>query len=682
MKIKTLVPFIVILALLLGLVAWRKATEAPPAPLATQLGLESLVPEDLQRGVIARVELYSGGNPDEKVVLERDGDTWHIASLHMAPVNKERLDGFLDKVLALKGEPRATADTEARLAEFDLTEDAAFHVRLFRADEDTPALNVLAGKSADFRTIFLRRAGENRVFVEATDLRRKAGVTGVDAAAKPRQTHWLQTTLLDLDQDSIHRVALVYPDKEMTFERVEVAVEPAVPSDPEDEDTVPAAPETTYEWQLAAGGYSDTFTEQPLQQLLTRFATLSITDVADPEDVAAWGFDPPAYKATLSLEGADDVVLLGGRAAPGGDPYVQIAGSDPPLIYKLSKFNFEQMFPEGNKLFTLPEWEMGEDHINRLEIQRGDEHLVLTRDEEDGWQVTLPDITLDLQKTTVDSLVSAATSIKPTDYADPAYDAGPFDTVITIHTDAGEERTLHLGAHALHTDGRYIRFDDYDAVLVLSRADTGRLDPPTRDLYTLSVLDFDMDAIERMTVSHEDMAVALERDEEDRDTWRRTWDDVAPVLLNDVEDFVYTLNAFQVDDFLLDRNVEDVQPATTITVYKSDQEPVILQLAAESDDMHEAVVSGLPYVFSVRPDELGHILDDLALFTTTPPEEDAEAPEEDVHAAPEELIPDISDETLVLPMDTVDDTTDEADVQVIEIDPSDVPAEATEVLLE
>ena len=225
MKIKTLIPFVVILALLAGLVIWQKTNQAPPAPIATQIGLTTLAPEGLNADDIARVELFAGSDPEEKVILEEQADKWQIASSFNAPVNEETLDGFLEKALGLKGEPRARENTDEQLASYDLKDDQAFHVQLFKSGSETPAMHVLVGKAADFRTVFVRKDGDNQVFVESTNLRREAGVSDSGDSAAPTATKWLQTTLLKQEKDKINRVALQYPDKEIAFERHEVVVE-------------------------------------------------------------------------------------------------------------------------------------------------------------------------------------------------------------------------------------------------------------------------------------------------------------------------------------------------------------------------------------------------------------------------------------------------------------------------
>ena len=678
MKIKTLIPFVVILALLAGIVVWQKMNQAPPAPIATQIGLKTLAPEGLDADDIARIELFTGSNPDEKVVLEEQDDKWKITSAYNAPVNQETLNGFLEKALGLKGEPRAKENTEEQLASYELKDDEAFHVQLFKSGAETPAMHVLVGKSADFRTVFVRKEGDNQVFVESTNLRRESGVSDSGDSAVPTATKWLQTTLLKQEKDTINRVALQYPDKDIVFERHEVVVEKPDTTEGEGEATegenaTPPPPETKIEWKLAEGGFADHFTDSALQTLLTKFSDLAITNVVDPEQKADWGFDPPLYKATISCDEGEDIVLLGGRNKPGGDCYVKLDGSDPPLIYQMATFNFEQIFPQGSKLFPLPEWKIAEDAMQQIQLQRPDGTITITKDGE-TWNVTDPAITLELQKTAIDSLVTALSSLKPVDYADAGVDVGSFDTTIVVSLNSEQTRILHLGGASQHTDGCYAKFDDSDKILALSRADMEKLTPPLRDLYKLSLMDFDPEAVEQIAVSHTGTELLLKRDAADTGKWQRTVNgEAAEVAKEDVAEFIYTLNAFQVDDFLLDQTPDMVRSASTITVTPTEEAPIVLSLSAESDATHKAIISGMSYVFSVKAQELANIVADMQVFLKTSeeketPDSEKESSETNIPseaAVPESLvIPAAPPETAVAADENVE-TTDESTSVVV-----------------
>jgi hypothetical protein len=626
MKVKTLIPFVVILVVLAGIVVWQKINVKPQAPIATQIGLETLVPEGLQKDSIKRLEMYAGEKPEEKVVLERDGETWRIASLYNAPGSVETIDKFVESLLGLKGEPRATGDTDEKLAGFALTDKEAFHIQAFKADEEAPVVDVLFGKSADFRTVFLRKAGDNRVFVEAANLRRDAGVSDSgEEGAVPKQEKWLQTKLLELEDTAITKLALNYPDKQLVLTREEVPVEPAPQEGEGEGEAAPLPkPEPTYKWVLSEGGFSNEINEQEVKTLLTRFASLTVTNVADPARKAELGFEQPLFSLTISREEGDDGVLLGGQDKPGGDTYIQRVGAEPELIYQISKYTFEQIFLQGSKLFTLPEWTLDKAALRNIQVA-GPQGTMALAYSEDAWKVVEPQLNLEVQKTALDNLVSAVASLKPVDYADAGKDLGAFDTTITATLDGGATRTLLIGQPSLNLDGRYVKFDNNDAVLVLSRSDVEKLMPPVRDLFVLSVLDFDAEKVKGLHAVGEGADLVLAR-ADGSTQWTGSFNgaEIAPDPAK-VDELLFSINDFQVDNFLLDRAVDSVQAASTVTLTLEDGTETVIKVSAENNGVFELVISGLPYVFTADIMDLTGIIDKVSAFAEMMPPEPAPA---------------------------------------------------------
>lgn len=636
MKVKTLIPFIVILAILVGIVLWQKVSEKPNEPIATQIGLETLVPEGLQETDIKKLEMYSGEAPEEKVVLERDGDAWRITSLYNAPGNAETIDDFLEKLLGLKGEPRAKGDTEERLADFALTDKEAFHIQAYTADAETPAMHILFGEAADFRTVFLRKADDSRVFVEATNLRREAGVSDSGEGTTPKQEKWLQTKLLEVADANITKLAVSYPDKDLTLTREEVVKESEPKADEgEGENATPVEPEVTYNWVLSDGGYNDQIKESEVKTLLTRFNNLTVTNVADPARKTELGFDTPNFRITISQKDGEDVVLLGGFDKPGGDTFIQRVGAEPELIYQISKFNFEQVFLQGSKLFTLPEWQEDKDALRTITVSGPQDSYTVTKIE-DTWKVAEPALSLEVQKTALDNLVSAVASLKPVDYADADKDVGAFDTTITITREDGSTRTLLVGQPSLSMDGRYVKFDDSNDILVLSRADAEKLTPPVRDLFVMSLFDFDAEKVKELHITGEGADVKLAR-QAGSSQWTGTFNGtaIAPEPAK-VDDLIFSFNDFQADTFLLDRAVDAVQPASTAAVTLEDGTTTVINISAEKDGVYELTVSGMPYVFSAGLGNLTGIISQVASFETMTPPEPTPVPDESGSEAPPE----------------------------------------------
>ncbi len=624
MSPKKLIPFLVVLLLLAGLVMWRKSSEKQPGTIATQVKLETMAQETLQAGDVAKLELYSGAAPDEKVVLEKADGVWRIASHHNAPVNQEVLDKYIGSILALKGEFRASADTDEKLADFELKEDQAFHVRAFKAGQEQPAVDVLVGKAPDFRTVFVRKAGDSRVHVEGVNLKREAGIFDSGESAAPKASKWLKTDILSVPQDKITRLALSYPDKDLVFARHEKP-KPEEEPKPEAEEGAetppapPAAPE--YEWKLEKGGFGEKFSETELQALLGRFDGLTVTDVVDPEKKADWGFDPPLYKAVLSVDGQEDVVLLGGRPTPGGNTYVSLESGAEHLIYEMSEFTFEQLFAKGSPLFTLPGMGLTKTDATRVEVARPAGRVVV-QPEGEAWKVLEPALDLEQQQFAVDNIVNTAVGLKPVDYADASADAGAFDTTITIETAAGPRKVL-LGGDAKSVDGVYAKIDDSPAVLVISRTDAAKLLVSVRDLFAMSVLSKKLEGVERVetpafTVFKEGGVWKLERDGATVDA-----DGDA------VEDFLSEARAFQVANVLADSPAAVEAPEFSFLCLDADGQAVSLAVGPAAEGMHPVAVTGASSLYDASEDAVAALRGALDAMGALPAAEEAPAAEEE-----------------------------------------------------
>lgn len=636
MSPKKLIPFLVILLLLAGLVMWRKSTEKKPGTIATQVRLETMAQEALQAGDVARVELFSGAAPDDKVVLEKTDGVWRIASHHNAPVNQETLDKYIGSILALKGEFRASADTDEKLADFELKEDQAFHVRAFRAGQEQPAVDVLVGKAPDFRTVFVRKAGDSRVHVEGVNLKREAGIFDAEEGAVPKAGKWLKTELLSVPKEKVTRLALTYPDKELTFARHEKPKPEEPEADEEGAETPPAPPAAPeYEWKLEKGGFGGAFSETELQSLLGRFAALTVTDVVDPEKKAEWGFDPPQYKAVLSVDGQEDVVLLGGRPTPGGNTYVSLESGEDHLIYEMSKFTFEQLFAKGSPLFTLPGVGLTKTDATRVEVARP-EGRVVVQPEEGTWKVLEPALDMEQQQFAVDNIVNTAVGLKPVDYADASADTGAFDTTITIDTAAGPRRVL-LGGDAKSVDGVYAKIDDNPAVLVVSRTDAAKLLVSARDLFAMSVLSNKLEGVERVetpafTVFKDGGAWKLERDGATVDASEDA-----------VEDFLSEARAFQVANVLAGAPAVVDAPDFSFMCLDADGQAVSVAVGPAADGMHPVAVTGASSLYEASDDAVAAL--HAALYVMGEPAAVPEAEEPQAEETAVEVVPAVEAET-------------------------------------
>lgn len=656
MKPKNLVPLIVILVILAGLVMLKKSKEETPS-IAEQVGLVSLLPEGVSKGDMAKLEMYAGGKPDEKVVLvwDAEGDLWRIETHYNAPVKEDKIDEYLDAIAKLEGEFRAAAKSDEDLEAYDLTDEKAFHVLGYKKEAEEPAFHFLVGKAPDYKTVFVRDAASKEVYVEAKNLRQKAGLYGDDTDKAPEADTWLDKQVIDLDEDEITRVALTAPDKELVFEYqakpVEKDEEEEEEGQEEKEGGEEIEPEAEYEWVLAKGGLGDKHKKTALDSLLRKLDSLSANDIVDPAKKADWGLESPTYRCVVSLkEQEEDVVIEGGRPEAGKDGYVRVAAKAEDIVYELSKYNFDPLWPKGSALFDLPKLDLDKDKLERIEVSQPEGNVVLVK-KEDKWTVAEPAVDLEVLSTTLDTIARTLAKWKAEDYADSPDGCGldaPTHTATFTITDV-ESHTIALGADARHIEGFYARLDDETAVLAMSKTDRDKIFKAPNDLYDRSLFEFDDDDIKAIRLEREGETYEIQRKD---DAWDLTVGGATVEADSAACDALVTRIAdLEAKEIVFGKTALEGELEATITVTRDGDEVDTILIAPKKDGACPMVIQGKGQLFTLSAPDTNAILlaaDALKKPEPEPEEEDeaaeakaeeapAEQPAEDIEAKPGEV---------------------------------------------
>ena len=505
MKPKTLIPFVVVLALLGGLVAFRSMNK-PTESIAQQSGLEKVAAETVTAEAIKRIELSAGATPEEKVTLAREGEGWIVASHFNAPVNKEVIDGYLKKLADMRGEARATATGDEQLATYSLKDGEAFHVTAF-GDGEEPVLHLLFGKAPDFKSVFFRKAGDSQVYVEANDLRKEAGVTGDDLTTKPTPDKWMNKEVAKLEQDKVTKLAYKTPDKEFVIEKkVTQAVEGKTEGEGESAVTTPPTP-GRIEWLMASGGIGEPGAEvktSGIERIFGRLKALNASNLIDPVKKAELGLDAPPFRVAISREGEGDLILLGAHKDPAGPGHLMIEGAAKEVIYEVSKFNFEYLFVKGSDLYDLPKLALEADKVDRIELNGPAGRAVLVKDGE-NWKAEEPQLAFELDQEKVKDLVNTVATVQMQDYADTPV---PFTHSLTVSA-AGVARTLQGGGAAPGFEGVYAALDGDARSYAINKLEADKLFLAPKDFYTLEAFKVPAADIIGATLQHEGKTVAL-----------------------------------------------------------------------------------------------------------------------------------------------------------------------------
>lgn len=645
---KYLVLLAVVLLVLLGLIVLKRVSTPTPT-ITQQVTLTPLVSGDVSKTDIAKLEFYNGGKPDEKTVLTRDPsdpNVWWVTSHFNAPADKEKIEAFIDKAIKLKGEPRGSGMGDASLESYHLTDAKAFHVKGYKKDAAEPAFAVLVGKAPAFDQVFMRPSASNDVYVLNTNLRREAGVYQDDPDTAPTADTWLKKEVVNIAKNTISKITVTTPDKRLAVvkEKKEVPIEDTSENDNDGQGSKDEGGDTTTggsgdapkgdekpktrteeKWVLAEGGPAGLEVKvSGLENLAGAFAPLTASDIVDPAKLAEWGLESPQFTCALTVEGREgDVMIEGGRPDPNSDGYVRVASANKDVIFKLSKYNFERIFPKGTDLFDLPGLTIDKAQIASVNIVQPSGVISLGKTGDD-WTIHSPAADLEMQKSTLDSIANALSSWKPADYADSAEAAGldnPTRT-ITVTLSTGATHSIALGADAKGIAGAYARVDDGPRVLIMSKGDVDRIFPAPKDIFQRKLLSVDEDDINSIRIERASDSFQIARAGEDE--WTLTVDGAVAEADSDAcEDLAVTVADLEASDILFGQAALAGDAIATVHCVTKDGVEHVFRFGPEESGQHLLELSGKAQVFRADKEDV----DDVLVASTTLKVE-APAPEE------------------------------------------------------
>jgi hypothetical protein len=628
MKQKYVAPLAIIFLALLGLVLLKQMRREQPT-LVQQVELKPLVPSGLAKADIAKLELYSGGAPEEKTVLSRDPkdpNVWWATSQFNAPADKDKIEKFIEKVLELKGESRDTVEEDAGLDRYGLKDDAAFYVKGYKPDAEDASFAVLVGKAPAFNQVFMRAAGAKDIFVADVNLRREAGVYSDDATTAPKADTWLKKEVVNIAKATINKITVETPEKRLVLakEKKEVPIEEsaeegdgedaaaAEPSEQKDAAGTETKPETKTEekWVLAEGGPGGEPKPASLENLSAAFQPLTATDIVDPTKLADWGLETPAFTCRLAVEGKEgDVVIEGGRPDPNGDGYVRVASANKDVIFKLSKFTFEKIFPKGSDFFDLAGLTFDRANLARVEIMQPAGNASIVK-ESDSWRIASPGADLPALTSTLDAIANALSSWKPVDYADKTDTTGidaPTRSV-TVTLASGESHTIAAGNDSKGVAGVYARLDGTGPILVMSKGDLDRIFVAPKDLFERSLLDLDETEISTISVERAEDTFSITRADDEKWTLTPATGEAMDADHEKCDDLAAAVAGFEASDIVFGRSNLPGEPVATVRCVMKDGTQHALWFGPEESGTHAVSVDAKAQLFRSEKLDVEEIL--------------------------------------------------------------------------
>lgn len=638
MKTKTLIPLVVIVVILGALVAVKQSQDQPQT-ITDQVKLDPLLPADLDTAAVTKLVAYTGAKPDEKVILAKSDDGWVVETHFNAPAKKVEVDKLVGTLQDLQGELRANADDGA-LDSYEITDAQGYHVLGYTGEGGSnEAFHVVTGKAPTFGHSFVRSSDSGTIYVANVDLRRETGILTMKADDAPTADKWLDKQVVAVESDDVARIALSYPDKQLTLAKEvhEAVMDTGEDTDGDAEDAPEEQPveadpvtETVASWAVAEGGPGLDLIEQPITSMLNRLVSLNAANIVDPAKAAEYGLDATEYRLELILKGQDEPVIL--EAAPTetrDKAYARLAGGN--TVYEIRTYDFDQIFPSGDAFFELPGLLLDDGILSRIEYNVGDTNVVLTRPGGE-WALEQPATDIAKNLEAMNAVERVLASFKPADYADSAEGTGLDNPSHTVtFSGAGNSHTIELGNESEHTPGRYARLDGSSRVWVMSE---GNVDTafasPSALLDPMVVTLEDGEEIESITVTKGEDAFTLALENA---LWMLKHGDAtveADELLAD--DIAAALSGLEADEFIFADARAPGDILGTVQFTTSADRAFSLTVEAEQDGRHVVSMAGKNTPFYVASAFIDRIFADPVALN--PASGDAEAAEDD--AAPDE----------------------------------------------
>ena len=393
---------------------------------------------------ITKLEITT--SKDEKTILERNGDGWHISAPLQASADAQAVKALTEGIGKLTFGDVVT-ETTTKHSELGVADTGT--ARLVITTPSTSASLILGNPVGGFTMV--RIAGKQEVW-QASNL----SPYQVNKAPKD----WRDHTILTVSPGLVDKLTVEAPDGKLTLDKMTV--------------------DKKVEWKVLdsrgdAPKAGDVLDQSQPTTVANALASLRANDFADDKDGKAAGLEPPALTVTLVEGGKASSLQVG--ALDGDDYLVRKDGS--PTIYRVKKYLLEHVVyrPVDYRDKTLVPWKSTE--ATKVHVVTGKDTTMLVK-VGDAWTLQ-PATPLDQAKAR--TLVTGTELVGSSFFTDKTVKTGldkPRST-ITVET-AGGKATVKVGALTKDSGDYYVQKDGSKDIVLVKRFAIDRLLKTPADL--------------------------------------------------------------------------------------------------------------------------------------------------------------------------------------------------------
>ena len=330
----------------------------------------------------------------------------------------------------------------------------------------------------------------------------------------------------------------------------------------------------------------------------------------NPDSLAPYGLNTPIMRLTLKTgKGGETLTLLVGEKKENEGHYGKIESAHNivlfgnQLVRTLSKTTVDFM-PK-----TLLEFK--QENVSKIHLTTVDEKIVLVRNKKGGWKIIEP-IEANADLSTVTSLLFDLKAARVQEFVKTSIDEPELfgldsaKKVLTVEFEEGESWVFELGNRSSDGQNYFGRRAGEASIFTLSLDTTEKLFRSLHGLKNKKLLNFEKDAVEKISLEYPDKIFELQKSNED-------WSLTKPEKIKTVQGFIgkdilWSLNGLEYESIvtpsLSDRDSGLSRPTVTVTVWAGKDSKmagkVIVGKKVENEAQYFARVEGDPNLYRIK----------------------------------------------------------------------------------
>lgn len=267
--------------------------------------------------------------PAEKVVLEKDGDTWRLVEPVKALANQKNVESLLENLTKVEAKEQVSSSKD-NYAQYEVNDEKALSTTFYAGDKVVRA--IWAGKSGG-RGQMARVDGHDGVYI----------LGGYSSFLYSRDVKgWRDLSILELDTEEATAVTVQNENGEFTFQK--------------------EGDEWTGQFKEKDGGSPKPISEfepKKVTDLLNAYKKLNASGFGDDKTLAEAGLENPAATLTIQLGEDRQKVVQFGESAEGSSKWAKLPDAE--QVYSVSSWAADWAFAEVEKFQKKAEDEEGAD---------------------------------------------------------------------------------------------------------------------------------------------------------------------------------------------------------------------------------------------------------------------------------------------------------------------------------